>query len=133
MMFCKLIKDAGFPAGVVNVLNGDGPTTGAAIASHSDIDKVAFTGSSAVGHRIVQAAGASNLKKVTLELGGKSPLIICKDADLDQAAVAAHVGLFINMGQCCCASSRIYIHEDVHDAFVAKAVAKAATLTQGNK
>merc|ERR1711904_493534 len=85
-----------------------------------DISKVAFTGSSAVGPKIVTWAGESNLKKVALELGGKSPLIICKDADLDQAAVAAHVGLFINMGQCCCASSRIYVHEDVHDQFVDK-------------
>merc|ERR1719217_1495069 len=119
MMMCQLIKEAGFPPGVVNVVNGPG-TVGEMIARHMDISKVAFTGSSAVGHRIVVASGETNLKKVTLELGGKSPLIICKDADLDQAAVAAHVGLFINMGQCCCASSRIFIHEDVHDEFVAK-------------
>merc|ERR1712196_321349 len=124
-MMCHLIKEAGFPAGVVNILNGPG-TTGDMIARHMDIVKVAFTGSSVVGHKIVVAAGESNLKKVTLELGGKSPLIICKDADLDQAAVAAHVGLFINMGQCCCASSRIYVHEDIHDAFVEK-VKKLAT------
>merc|ERR1711988_1497756 len=93
-----------------------------------DIAKVAFTGSSAVGHKIVQYAGESNLKKVTLELGGKSPLIICKDADLDQAAGAAHLGLFVNMGQCCCASSRIYIQEDVHDAFVEKVMEHAKKL-----
>merc|ERR1712029_1069185 len=98
------------------------------IARHMDIAKVAFTGSSAVGHKIVVAAGETNLKKVTLELGGKSPLIICKDADLDQAATAAHIGLFINMGQCCCASSRIFIHEDVHDAFVEKVIALAKRL-----
>merc|ERR1719486_1264749 len=90
------------------------------IARHPDIRKVAFTGSSAVGHRIVEAAGATNLKKVTLELGGKSPMIICRDADLDQAMIACHVGLFLNMGQCCCASSRIYIHEDIHDTFAEK-------------
>merc|ERR1719240_301762 len=120
LLLCDLIKQAGFPPGVVNVVNGHGPTTGDFIARHPDIAKVAFTGSSAVGHRIVQDAGATNLKKVTLELGGKSPMIICKDADLDQAAIACHVGLFINMGQCCCASSRIYIHEDVHDKFVDK-------------
>merc|ERR1711881_154660 len=120
MLMCDLIKEAGFPAGVVNVVNGYGPTTGNAIAQHPAIAKVAFTGSSAVGHKIVEAAGATNLKKVTLELGGKSPMIICKDADLEQAAIACHVGLFVNMGQCCCASSRIFIHEDIHDAFVAK-------------
>merc|ERR1712178_640475 len=88
---------------------------------------------SAVGHKIVEAAGTTNLKKVTLELGGKSPMIICKDADLDEAAVACHVGLFVNMGQCCCASSRIYIHEDVHDAFVEKVMEHAKKLrTQGD-
>merc|ERR1719456_410886 len=97
------------------------------------IVKVAFTGSTAVGQKIVVASGESNLKKVTLELGGKSPMIICKDADLDQAAVACHVGLFINMGQCCCASSRIFIHEDVHDAFVAKVTHLAKRLrSQGD-
>jgi acyl-CoA reductase-like NAD-dependent aldehyde dehydrogenase len=81
-----------------------------------------------VGKKIVIAAGQSNLKKVTLELGGKSAMIICKDADLQQAAIACHVGLFINMGQCCCASSRIYIHEDVHDEFVAKCIEMAKKL-----
>jgi len=121
MALCQLIKEAGFPPGVVNVLNGLG-ATGDMIARHMDIAKVAFTGSSAVGHKIAIAAGETNLKKVTLELGGKSPMIICKDADLDQAATACHIGLFINMGQCCCASSRIYIHESIHDAFVAKVV-----------
>jgi aldehyde dehydrogenase (NAD+) len=121
MMLCHLIKEAGFPAGVVNVINGPG-SVGEMIARHYDIQKVAFTGSSAVGHKVVVAAGETNLKKVTLELGGKSPLIICKDADLDQAAVSAHVGLFVNMGQCCCASSRLFVHEDIHDEFVAKVV-----------
>ena len=133
MLVCDLIREAGFPPGVVNMVNGMGPTTGNAIALHPAISKVAFTGSSAVGHKIVEAAGATNLKKVTLELGGKSPMIICKDADLDQAATACHVGLFINMGQCCCASSRIFIHEDIHDAFVEKVTALARRLrTQGD-
>jgi len=133
LLVADLIKEAGFPPGVVNIVNGFGPTTGDAIARHPDISKVAFTGSSGVGHRIVEAAGATNLKKVTLELGGKSPMIICKDADLDQAATACHVGLFINMGQCCCASSRIFIHEDVHDAFVEKVTKLAKRLrTQGD-
>jgi aldehyde dehydrogenase (NAD+) len=133
LLLCDLIKEAGFPPGVVNVVNGHGPTTGDAIARHPDIPKVAFTGSSAVGHRIVEASAQTNLKKVTLELGGKSPMIICKDADLDQAATACHIGLFVNMGQCCCASSRIYIHEDIHDAFVEKVVKMAKRLrTQGD-
>merc|ERR1712232_1256435 len=114
------------------MLQGPG-TTGDMIARHMDIAKVAFTGSSAVGHKIVVAAAESNLKKVSLELGGKSPMIICKDADLDQAATACHIGLFINMGQCCCASSRIFIHEDVHDAFVEKVSKMAKRLrTEGD-
>lgn len=127
LKMCELIKEAGFPAGVVNILNGPG-ATGDMIARHMGIDKVAFTGSTAVGKKIVVASGESNLKKVTLELGGKSPMIVCKDGDLDQAVISCHVGLFINMGQCCCASSRIYIHEDVHDAFVAKVTALARGL-----
>merc|ERR1719235_1562123 len=132
MMMCQLIKEAGFPAGVVNVINGPG-ATGDMIARHMDVSKVAFTGSSGVGHKIIVAAGESNMKKVTLELGGKSPLIICKDADLDQAAVSAHIGLFVNMGQCCCASSRIYVHEDVQEAFVEKVMEHAKKLrTQGD-
>merc|ERR1719421_2400683 len=102
MMFAHLIQEAGYPAGVVNILNGSGPVTGAAIAKHPNIQKVAFTGSVATGKLVAQMA-ASNLKRVTLELGGKSPVIVCKDADLDQAAMATHIGLWINMGQCCCA------------------------------
>jgi len=128
MMFAQLIQEAGFPAGVVNILNGTGPVTGSAIARHPGIAKVAFTGSVATGKLITQMAGQSNLKRVSLELGGKSPLIVCKDADLDQAAMASHIGLWINMGQCCCASSRIFVHEDVHDAFVEKCVALAEKL-----
>jgi len=133
LLMCDLIKQAGFPAGVVNILNGHGPTTGHYIAAHPDIRKVAFTGSSAVGHKIIEASSKSNMKRVSLELGGKSPMIICKDADLDQAAIACHIGLFLNMGQCCVASSRIFVHEDIHDAFVAKVVALAKRLrTQGD-
>jgi len=133
LMICDLIKEAGFPAGVVNVVNGHGATTGEFISRHPDIGKIAFTGSSLVGNKIVKAAAESNMKKVSLELGGKSPMIICKDADLDQAATACHVGLFLNMGQCCCASSRIFIHEDVHDAFVEKVTTLAKRLrTKGD-
>eukprot|EP00747_Dinoflagellata_sp_TGD_P163729 gnl/TRDRNA2_/TRDRNA2_182728_c0_seq1.p1 gnl/TRDRNA2_/TRDRNA2_182728_c0~~gnl/TRDRNA2_/TRDRNA2_182728_c0_seq1.p1 ORF type:complete len:525 (-),score=131.71 gnl/TRDRNA2_/TRDRNA2_182728_c0_seq1:121-1635(-) len=133
LMMCQLIKEAGFPPGVVNVLNGYGDPCGTAISSHMKLVKVAFTGSSAVGHKVAMAAAASNMKRVTLELGGKSPMIVCKDADLDQAATACHIGLFINMGQCCCASSRIFVHEDVHDAFVAKVTDLAKRLrTKGD-
>jgi len=86
---------------------------------------VAFTGSSAVGHKIMEYSARSNLKRVSLELGGKSPLIVMPDADIEQAVGAAHIGLFLNMGQCCCASSRLYVHADIYDKFCAVAVEKA--------
>jgi aldehyde dehydrogenase (NAD+) len=117
----KLIKEAGFPPGVINILSGYGPTAGEPLARHMDVDKVAFTGSSAIGHKIEIMAAESNLKRVTLELGGKSPMIVMPDADLDQALAAAHLGLFLNQGQACCASSRLYVHEDIYDEFVTKA------------
>jgi len=128
LMFAQLIKEAGFPAGVVNIVNGSGPVTGAAIAKHPGLRKVAFTGSEATGKIITQMGAISNLKRVTLELGGKSAVVVCKDADLDQAAMATHIGLWLNMGQCCVASSRIFVHEDIHDQFVEKCVALAARL-----
>lgn len=105
----KLIKEAGFPPGVVNTLSGFGPTAGAHLAKHPEVDKIAFTGSTAIGHMIEKFAAESNLKRVTLELGGKSPVIVCDDADLDVAVATCHVGLFLNQGQCCCAGSRIFV------------------------
>ncbi|KAJ5352102.1 hypothetical protein N7452_001076 [Penicillium brevicompactum] len=114
----KLIKEAGFPPGVVNVISGFGRTAGAAIASHMDIDKVAFTGSTLIGRQIMKAAADSNLKKVTLELGGKSPNIILPDANLGEAVEWVNLGIFFNHGQCCCAGSRILVHEDIHDEFL---------------
>ena len=121
----KLIAEAGFPKGVVNIIPGYGPTAGAAISSHSDVDKVAFTGSTEVGHLIMQAAGASNLKNVTLELGGKSPNIIFADCDLDHAVETSHFALFFNQGQCCCAGSRTFVEESIYDEFVKRSVARA--------
>ena len=121
----SLIKEAGFPPGVVNVIPGYGPTAGAAISSHPNVDKVAFTGSTEVGHLIQQAAGASNLKRVTLELGGKSPNIVFADADLDYAVETSHFALFFNQGQCCCAGSRCFVEESVYDEFVRKSVERA--------
>merc|ERR1712174_180577 len=90
-----------------------------------DVDKICFTGSSAVGNRIIEMAAKSNMKRVTLELGGKSPLIVCDDADLDQAADVADNGLFFNAGQCCCASSRLLVQDTIYDEFVKKCVEKA--------
>jgi len=125
LYLAKLIKEAGFPPGVINILSGYGPTAGQALAMHKNVDKVAFTGSTAVGKLIQSMAGQSNLKRVTLELGGKSPMIVCDDADLDQALAAAHVGLFLNHGQCCCASSRVYVQEGIYDEFVRRAAEDA--------
>ncbi|MBU7586119.1 MAG: aldehyde dehydrogenase family protein [Nostoc sp. TH1S01] len=121
----ELIIEAGFPPGVVNLLSGYGPTAGAAIAYHRDIDKVAFTGSTEVGHLIMEAAAKSNLKRVTLELGGKSPNIVFADADMDAAIAGCHEALFFNQGQCCCAGSRLFVEEKCYDEFVAKSVEKA--------
>ncbi|HEY7389308.1 MAG TPA: aldehyde dehydrogenase family protein, partial [Bryobacteraceae bacterium] len=128
----ELIVEAGFPEGVVNLLPGYGPTAGAAIANHMDIDKVAFTGSTEVGHLIMEAAAKSNLKRVTLELGGKSPNIIFADTNLDEAVEGAHFGLFFNHGQCCCAGSRVFVEEKIYDQFVEKSAARARRRTVGD-
>ena len=124
----KLFHEAGFPAGVVNILSGNG-SVGEIMARHPKVDKVAFTGSTAVGHKIQQYAAESNLKKVSLELGGKSPMIVLDDADIDQAVSVAHVSLFLNHGQCCCAGSRLYVQESIYDKFVAAAIARAKAIS----
>jgi len=131
LKICELIKDI-FPPGVVNVITGYGRITGAAIASHMSIEKVAFTGSTLVGRAIMKAAAESNLKKVTLELGGKSPNIICEDADLEQAIKWSAFGLFFNHGQCCCAGSRIYVQESIYDKFMEKFKAHVESIKVGD-
>jgi len=117
----ELLDEAGIPPGVVNIVTGYGETAGAAIASHPDIDKVAFTGSTEVG-RLIMKAAAGNLKRVSLELGGKSPNIVFADADLDEAAVGAASAIYFNHGQCCCAGSRLFIEEKVYDKIVPKLI-----------
>jgi aldehyde dehydrogenase (NAD+) len=128
----ELIVEAGFPEGVVNLLPGFGPTAGGAIARHMDVDKVAFTGSTEVGQLIMEAAARSNLKRITLELGGKSPNIVFADTDLDEAVEGAHFGLFFNHGQCCCAGSRVFVEEKIYDQFVEKSGARAKRRTVGD-
>jgi aldehyde dehydrogenase (NAD+) len=128
----ELICEAGFPEGVVNMLPGYGPTAGAAIANHMDVDKVAFTGSTEVGHLIMEAAAKTNLKRVTLELGGKSPNIVFADADMNQAVEGAHFALFFNQGQCCCAGSRVFVEEKAYDEFVERSAARAKKRTVGD-
>lgn len=131
LKMCELIRDI-FPPGVVNVITGYGKITGQAIASHMKIEKVAFTGSTLVGRAIMKAAAESNLKKVTLELGGKSPNIICDDANLEDAAAWACFGLFFNHGQCCCAGSRVYVQESIYDKFMETFTAKVKALKVGD-
>ena len=121
----KLAQEVGFPDGVINVVPGFGPTAGAALSSHMDVDKIAFTGESTTGQIVMTAAAQSNLKRVSLELGGKSPNIVFADADLDAAIEGAYFGLFFNQGQCCCAGSRLFVEEKVYDEFVRKITAKA--------
>lgn len=118
LYLANLIKEAGFPPGVVNILNGLGRVAGAALVNHPDVDKVAFTGSTATGREIMKMA-ASTLKNITLETGGKSPLLVFEDADLEQAAKWAHIGIMSNQGQICTATSRILVQESIYDKFVA--------------
>ena len=126
----ELCQEAGLPEGVVNVLSGYGETAGAALAAHEDVDKVAFTGSTEVGKLIVKAA-AGNLKKVTLELGGKSPVIVLDDADIEQVIPGAAGAIFFNHGQCCCAGSRLMIHKKIYDKVVAGVADEAKRIKLG--
>ncbi|KAL9003133.1 MAG: hypothetical protein Q9188_003975 [Gyalolechia gomerana] len=112
-----LVKEAGFPPGVVNFINGVGKVAGEALAGHLGVDKIAFTGSTTTGRQIMKTA-AVNLKNITLETGGKSPLLVFDDADLEQAAKWAHVGIMSNQGQICTATSRVLVQEGVYDRFV---------------
>ena len=117
----ELLDEAGIPPGVVNIVTGMGETAGAAIAAHPDLDKVAFTGSTEVG-RLIMKAAAGNLKRVSLELGGKSPNIVFADADLDEAAVGAASAIYFNHGQCCCAGSRLFIEQKAYDKLMPRLV-----------
>lgn len=132
LALAALVKEAGFPPGVVNVVPGYGPTAGAALTNHPDVDKIAFTGSTEVGRIIMSGASAVNLKRVTLELGGKSPLVIFNDADVEKAAEIAHGAVFANAGQSCVAATRTYVQSGIYDAFVAKAAEIAKKRSVGN-
>ena len=122
---CTLIQKAGFPPGVINVITGLGKIAGAAMSAHMGIDKIAFTGSTVVGRQIMKAAAGSNLKKVTLELGGKSPNIVF-------AISWVNFGIFFNHGQCCCAGSRIYVQEEIYDKFLERFRERAAQNAVGD-
>ena len=131
LRFGKLLQEAGVPAGVVNIVTGYGETAGAALAEHLDVDKVAFTGSTEVGKLIVKAS-TGNLKRVSLELGGKSPAIVFPDADLDLAIEGTASAIFYNQGQCCTAGSRLFAHKSVYDRIVDGVVAEARKLKVGH-
>ncbi|EIW74570.1 aldehyde dehydrogenase [Coniophora puteana RWD-64-598 SS2] len=129
---CELIAEAGFPPGVVNVVTGYGNTVGNAISMHESIEKISFTGSTVVGRKVMEAAAKSNLKNVTLELGGKGPNIIFNDADLDQAVNWAAFGVFWSAGQVCCSGSRIFVQDGIYDKFLEKLTEKVKAINAGD-
>ncbi|KAK2171980.1 hypothetical protein NP493_1008g00066 [Ridgeia piscesae] len=132
LYIASLVVEAGIPTGVVNIVPGYGETAGAALTEHMDVDKISFTGSVEVGRLIMKASGDSNLKKVVLELGGKSPNIVFDDADLDKAVECAHEGIMVDMGQVCCAGSRTYVQAGIYDEFVKRSAERAARRTVGS-
>lgn len=130
LRIAEIMHEAGLPAGVFNVVTGTGPDAGQALAEHPLVRKIAFTGSTPVGKKLM-ALAANDLKRVTLELGGSDPIIVCDDANLDRAASAASVGRFFNAGQACLATKRLYVFENVADEFVEKLTAKVRKLKVG--
>ncbi|AMS44326.1 aldehyde dehydrogenase family protein [Aminobacter aminovorans] len=131
LLIAELMAEAGVPDGVVNIVTGTGTEAGAPLAEHMGVDKIVFTGSTATGQSIVRAS-AGNLKRVSLELGGKSPVIVCTDADLERAVPVAAMSVFANSGQICIAGSRLFVARQIHDEFVARLAAYAAGLRIGN-
>jgi aldehyde dehydrogenase (NAD+) len=131
LRMAELVLEAGFPPGVINVVPGYGPTAGAALVKHPGVDKIAFTGEHRTAQIIMRDA-SETLKRLTFELGGKSPNVVFADADLDAAVAGAELGLFFNQGQCCCAGSRLFVEEKVHDQFVDMIVDRAKNRVLGN-
>lgn len=127
----KLAKEAGFPDGVVNVVTGSGSTIGSALVRHPNVDKITFTGSPAVGQQI-QREAVEDFKRVSLELGGKSPQVVYSDANLDEAVAGCAMGIFFNQGQICAAGSRILVHEDIAEEFSARLAEVAKSIVVGN-
>jgi aldehyde dehydrogenase (NAD+) len=131
LRMAQLAKEAGIPDGVINVVPGFGPTAGASLVKHPGVDKIAFTGEHRTAQIIMRDASES-LKRLTFELGGKSPNVVMADADLDRAAQGAYIGLFLNQGQCCCAGSRVFVQREAHAAFVEKVKRLAQNRRLGN-
>lgn len=132
LKLAQLVKEAGFPPGVINILTGLGAKAGQALAEHMDVHKLAFTGSGAVGRKILIASATSNLKKVTLELGGKGASIIFDDADLDNAVFWATLGITAHNGQICAAGSRIYVQAGIYDRFIDRFTASSLKAVAGD-
>ncbi len=131
LRFAEIMQEAGLPDGVVNVVTGKGSTAGARLAAHPDVDKIAFTGSTATGRRIIEAS-AGNMKRVAVELGGKSPDIIFADADLERAVPGAGMGCFNNSGQICYAGTRVFVQRPIYDEFVERLAAFSKTIRVGD-
>ncbi|MDR4498563.1 MAG: aldehyde dehydrogenase family protein [Candidatus Scalindua sp.] len=131
LMLGRLCQEAGLPDGVLNIVPGYGPTAGAALAAHMDVDKIAFTGEHTTG-RLIMKAAAGNLKRISLELGGKSPNIVFADSDIDSAVNGALRGIFFNQGEVCCAGSRLFLEKKIHDEFLGKLSDRASRLSVGN-
>jgi acyl-CoA reductase-like NAD-dependent aldehyde dehydrogenase len=132
LKMAELAVEAGIPPGVLNVVTGYGPGAGDALARHMDVDKISFTGSIRTARSLLKASADSNLKRVSLELGGKNPNIIFPDADLDAAVQSAFSGIFSNKGEVCSSGSRLLVHEEIHDRFLDRLVERARTMKVGN-
>jgi aldehyde dehydrogenase (NAD+) len=131
LRMARLAQKAGIPDGVINIVPGFGPGPGGALVAHPGVDKIAFTGSTEVG-KIIMKNAAATMKRVTLELGGKSPNIVLDDCDLDAAVAGSHFGLYFNQGQCCCAGSRLFVHEKIYDKFIERITAINKTRKLGD-
>ncbi|KAA9162678.1 aldehyde dehydrogenase family protein [Amycolatopsis acidicola] len=130
LRLARLVDELGFPPGVVNVVTGDGPSAGAPLAAHPDVDKITFTGENSTGRKII-AASAGNMKRLSLELGGKSPSLVFDDADLDAAVEGTFGAVYFNQGQCCIAGARVFVHSGIHDEFVARLAERVAEVRLG--
>ncbi|MFT4306305.1 MAG: aldehyde dehydrogenase family protein, partial [Microbacterium sp.] len=130
LRLAELMHEIGFPDGVLNVVTGDGPATGAPLAAHLDVDKITFTGENATGQKILEASKA-NMKRLSLELGGKSPSLVFEDADLDAAIEGTFGAVYWNQGQCCIAGARVFVHSSVYDRFLEGLAARVAAVRLG--
>ena len=131
LKLCELFKEAGFPPGVFNCVPGYGHRAGETLARSHRVGKISFTGSTLIGRKIMEASSQTNLKKVTLELGGKTPVIVCPGADINKAVQLAWSAIMYNMGQCCIAGSRLFVHESIYEEFLKVLKEKESTISIG--